>query len=216
MIHFRGKECQAPFLLWLNCCIGKPWTLTCVFGLIFLLPFPHKPPSNTCFEVFKTRLVSGWRCVVEPPFNSCWDLPVLQQECRRTHLSADHLSFVSDGRLFFPSFDTVHGQRNPRASPFQKPPWEARSVQARVPMEVGEEGLVRMLGLNLGDCMTITADISLSCSQKMLLSAASSVVDHILSRSTYTDVLNWPENSTFLLLAGRREHREPNTKIICT
>lgn len=47
-----------------------------------------------------------------------------------------------------------------------------------------------MLGLNLGDCMTITADISFSCSQKMLLSAASSVVDHILSRSTYTDVLN--------------------------
>lgn len=56
-------------------------------------------------------------------------------------------------------------------------------------MEVGEEGLVRMLELNLGDCMTITGDISFSCSQ-MLLSAASSVVDHILSRSTYTDVLN--------------------------
>lgn len=48
--------------------------------------------------------------MVEPPFNSCWDLPVLQQECRRTHLNADHLSFVSDGRLFFPSFDTIHGK----------------------------------------------------------------------------------------------------------
>lgn len=65
----------------------------------------------------------------------------------------------------------------------------ARSVQAGVPMEVGEEGLVRMIGLNLGDCMTITGDISFSCSQKILLSAANSV-DHILSRSTYTDVLN--------------------------
>lgn len=57
-------------------------------------------------------------------------------------------------------------------------------------MEVGEEDLVRMLGLNLGDCMTITGGISFSGSQEMLLSAASSVVDHILTRSTYTDVLN--------------------------
>lgn len=66
----------------------------------------------------------------------------------------------------------------------------AGSVQAGVLMEMGEEGLVRMLGLNLGDCMTITGDISFSCSQKLLLSAASSVVDHILSRSAYTYVLN--------------------------
>lgn len=73
---------------------------------------------------------------------------------------------------------------------FQKPPQVARFVQAGVPTEVGEEGLVRMLGLNLGDCMTITGDISFSGSQEMLLSAASSVVDHILTRSTYTDVLN--------------------------
>lgn len=128
--------------------------------------------------------------MVEPPVNSCWDLPVLQQECRQTHLNADHLSFVSDGRLFFPSFGTMCGQRNPRASPFQKPPQVARFVQAGVPMEVGEEGSVRMLGLNLGDCMTITGDISFSSSQKVLLSAASSVADHILTRSTYTDVLS--------------------------
>lgn len=73
---------------------------------------------------------------------------------------------------------------------FQKPPQVARFVQAGVPTEVGEEGLVRMLGLNLGDCMTITGGISFSGSQEMLLSAASSVVDHILTRSTYTDVLN--------------------------
>lgn len=71
------------------------------FCLNFPSSFSTQTPSNPCFEVFKTRLVSGWRCVVEPPVKSCWDLPVLQQECRRAHVNADHLSFVEGGRLFF-------------------------------------------------------------------------------------------------------------------
>lgn len=54
----------------------------------------------------------------------------------------------------------------------------------------GGGGLVRVLGLSLADCMTVTGDTSFSHSQMMLLLAASSEVDHVLTRSTDSAVLN--------------------------
>lgn len=131
--------------------------------------------------------------MVEPPVNSCWDLPVLQQECRRTHLNADHLSFVEDGRLFFLHLTQYLGKgilAHLHSKSHAKCPelYKQESMQWR---------WGRMLSLSLVVCMTISGDISFSHYQKMLLWAARSEVDHILTRSTHTAVLNWPVSSKF-------------------
>lgn len=78
--------------------------------------------------------------MVEPPANSCWDLPVLQQECRRTHLNADHLSFVEDGRLFFLHLTQYMGKgivEHLHSKSHVKRPELYK--QECMPMEVGED-----------------------------------------------------------------------------
>jgi len=108
--------------------------------------------------------------VVEPPVNSCWDLPVLQQECRRTHLNADHLSFVEDGRLFFLHLTQCTGKGIPEHLHSESHSQVPRALQAGARAHGGGvEGFLRMLGLSLVDCVTITGDISFSHSPKMLL-----------------------------------------------
>lgn len=79
----------------------------------------------------------------------------------------------------------------------------------------GREGLVGVLGLSLADCVTVTRDTFFSHSQMMLLLAASSEVVHVLTRSTDSAVLNWPEPSEFPS-AGKTARGVIITRMTCS
>lgn len=99
--------------------------------------------------------------MVEPRVNSCRDLPVLQQECRQTHLNADHLSFEENGRLFFLRLTHYVGRRTP----------EHRHSTSLRYLSQGT-ALSGCLGLSPVDLGVVTAVISLPRDQKVLLEAA--------------------------------------------
>lgn len=163
--------------------------------------------------MFKTRLVSGWRCVVEPPVNSCWDLPVLQQECGRTHLNTDHLSFVEDGRLFFLHLTQylgkgilvhLHSKSHAKCPELYK--------QESVPVEVGEDAQSELSCLHDNQwryfLLPLSEDVAVSCKLRSW--------PHSYQINPHSS----PELASVfkisLLLTGKTDRRVPNTEITCT
>lgn len=141
--------------------------------------------------------------MVEPHVISCWDLPVLQQECRASP-SECWSPVLGEWEIVFPSLSTTRRQVKLRASPFQKPCcWTG-----------GGKGLWGCWAWAQLVWVAVTGDISFSQCEMSLQAVAEAwtrlLLDQLLcwrpvSRAGFT-------SPTFLLV-GKMELRVSNAKM---